>query len=279
MGTTDWMMKKLSHALFALPLMVLGSLANAQTAGNVTLTANQTTATGSLVPVLNWSTSPTAASCAATGGWSGTKFASGSETLPAITASTSYSLNCSWSLGTATITWTAPTQNMDGTALTNLSGFRVVYGTSATSLVQSVVVNGASATSTTINSLPAGTWYFAVRAINSQQAESDNSNVVQRTISAVSASRTVNITINPTPPTNPPPTGRLQTIATPVYDVLTQNGVIVLGRQMGTIALGRTCDSTYRVGTTGYYRVNSAYVTVQQAPRSGDNVVADCRVQ
>jgi hypothetical protein len=272
------MMKKLSHAFLALPLMFLGSLADAQTAGNVTFTANQTTATGSLVPVLTWSTSPVAASCLAGGGWTGTKFASGSQTLPSITASTTYTLNCSWSNGTANITWTRPTLNVDGSSLTDLAGFRIVYGTSATALVQSVLVNDPAATSTTIPSLPAGRWYFAVRAVNALQAESENSNVVQRDIAAVSASRTVNITINPTPPTTPPPpTGRLATVSTPVYDVLTQNGVRVLGRQIGTIAIGRTCINSYVVGTT-YYQVNSAYVTLQISPRSGNTVVAECRL-
>jgi hypothetical protein len=279
-GTTDWTMQKLSKALLALPLMFLASLANAQSAGTVTFTSNQTTATGSLVPVLTWSTSPVAASCAAGGGWSGTKFASGSETLPTITASTSYTLNCSWSNGSATINWTPPTQNVDGTALTNLTGFKVLYGTSATSLTQSVVVNNPSATSTTVASLPAGTWYFAVRALNSQQLESDNSNVVQKVIAAVSASRTVNITINaaPPPPPPPPPTGQLLVFATPVFDVLQQNGVYVLGRQIGTVAIGRRCVSTFRIGSTNYYQVNSSYVTVTTSPRSGGLVVADCRV-
>lgn len=275
-------MQKLSNALLALPLMILGSWAQAQTAGTVTFNANQTTATGSLVPVLTWSTSPVAASCAASGGWSGTRFASGSETLPAITASTSYTLNCSWSNGSATINWTAPTQNVDGTPITNLTGYRVVYGTSATSLVQSVVVNNPAATSTVITALPAGTWYFAVRAINSQQQESDNSNVVQRTIGAASASRTVNITINPgtpqPPQPQPPPSGLLVTSSTAAYDVVTQNGVPVLGRQIGTIAVGRRCNNGYRIGTTNYYGVNTAYVTLTGSPRSSV-AVAECRAQ
>src|SRR3954462_14236068 len=124
-------MHKATFALLALPLMLLGGFAQAQTAGTVTLTANKTSAQGSLTPVLTWSTTPVASSCTASGAWSGTKFASGSETLPAITSNKSYTLTCTWGNGTAALTWTAPTKNSNGSTLTDLAGFKVVYGTSS----------------------------------------------------------------------------------------------------------------------------------------------------
>ncbi len=270
-------MHKVSKALLALPLMLLGAIAQAQTAGTVTFTANQTTATGSLTPVLTWSTTPVASTCTASGGWSGTKFASGSETLPTITANRSYTLTCSWSNGTATVNWTAPTTNTDGSAITNLAGFKVLYGTSSSALNQTQAVNNAQARSAVVPSLTAGTWYFAVRAVNASQAESANSNVSQKTIAGANAARTLNITINPgtTPP--PTPTLRLKTISTRVYDVVVQNGVRQLGRQIGTIALGRPCGETYRVGSS-YYRVNRDYVSITRTPRTS-SVVAQCAMR
>jgi hypothetical protein len=33
--------------------------------------------------------------------------------------------------GRATLSWTAPTENTDGTTLANLAGYRIRYGTSA----------------------------------------------------------------------------------------------------------------------------------------------------
>ena len=122
----DWKMHKVSYALLALPLLLLGSIAQAQTAGTITFTANKTSSTSSFAPVLTWSTSPVATSCAASGGWSGTKFASGSETEPTISANTSYSLTCTWGSGAATISWTAPTKNTDGSSLTNLTGYKKI---------------------------------------------------------------------------------------------------------------------------------------------------------
>src|SRR6478735_2287624 len=139
----------LRHTLKALPLLALCAIAHAQTAGTVTFTANQTSATGSLVPVLTWSTSPVATSCTASGGWSGTKFASGSETLAKITANASYTLTCSWGNGSANVSWTIPTTNTDGSKLTDLKGFNVHYGTSQGALSQSQAVNSATATSAT----------------------------------------------------------------------------------------------------------------------------------
>ena len=72
-------MKNTRTVLFV--LFLAAGAAQAQTAGTVTLRANPTSATGSIVPVLTWSTNPVATSCTASGGWSGTKAASGTQTL------------------------------------------------------------------------------------------------------------------------------------------------------------------------------------------------------
>jgi len=269
-------MQKLYRFLPSL-LLLSGAVAHAQTAGTVTFTANQTSATGSLVPVLTWSTTPVASSCVASGSWSGTKFASGSETLAAITANKSYTLTCTWNNGSVNLTWTKPTQNTDNSALTDLTGYKVVYGTSSSALSQQKAVNDAAAVSTSITSLTAGTWYFAVRAVNSKQAESDNSNVAQRTVASASAAKTLAITITPgtpPPPPPPPPTQTLKMTATSVYDVVWSNGVRNLGRVVGTAPIGTPCQSTIKVGTS-YYKVNKSAVTITIQPRS-TNVFAKC---
>jgi hypothetical protein len=260
-------MHRIKNALRALPLLLLASFSQAQTAGTVNFTANPTSATGSATPVLTWSTSPVASSCAASGAWSGTKFASGSETLPAITASKSYTLTCAWGSGTATISWVAPTQNTDNSPLTNLKGFRVLYGTSATNLNLSQSVNDPAARSVTIAALGAGTWYFAVRAVNTANAESDNSAVVSRTITAATAAKTVNVTINPA-------TTTWKTINRRVYDVVIRDGVYAVGRQVGTAPIGTPCQTHYKVGAN-YYKVDASYVKVTIKPRS-NTMIARC---
>jgi len=269
-------MHMLRNALKVLPLLAFAAAAHAQTAGTINFSANQTSATGSLAPVLTWSTSPVATSCTASGGWSGTKFASGSETLPTITASASYTLTCVWGGGSANVSWAIPTKNTDGSTLTDLAGFKVRFGTSASALTQTQSVNNPSATSTTVPALSTGTWYFSVRAVNSSQVESGDSNVAQKTISSASAAKTVAITITPST-TPPPPTTSLKTVGTTVYDVLYTGGTRQLGRQVGTVALGVACNPKYPTNTN-YYPVVRSLVKFTRTSRS-NTVVARCALK
>lgn len=195
----------MKHPILFVLLSLAAVAAQAQNAGVVTLRANATSASGSMTPVLTWSTNPVATSCTASGGWSGTKAASGTQTLATITASTNYTLTCAWSSGSAQVRWTAPTTNTDGSALLNLASYRVYYGTSSNSLSQYSDVPDNTQTSATINSLSAGTWYMAVRAVNTSQVESSNSNVVTKSVAGATSASTVAITI--TQPTPPPPSG------------------------------------------------------------------------
>lgn len=84
--------------------------------------------------------------------------------------------------GSATLSWTPPTQNLDGTALTNLAGYRISYGASAAALIQTVQVAVPGATAYTISALAPGTYYFTVRAYTSNGTESSQSNVASRVI-------------------------------------------------------------------------------------------------
>jgi hypothetical protein len=51
------------------------------------------------------------------------------------------------STGAATLSWQAPTQNTDGTALTDLAGYRIVYGTSQSALNQTITISNPGTTS------------------------------------------------------------------------------------------------------------------------------------
>jgi hypothetical protein len=257
-------------------------VAGAQTAGVVTLRANQTSATGSMTPVLTWSTNPVATSCRASGGWSGTKAASGTQTLTAINASTNYTLTCTWGSGSAVVNWSAPTTNTNGSALTNLARFRVLYGNSSSSLTQSVTIEDPTRRSATISLAP-GTWYFAVRAVNSSNVESDNSNVASKTVNGATAAGTVSITITqptptPPPPTPPPPTG-LRTIGRDVIDVrLHPDGLYRQRAVVGTIALGKPCFTTFSIAG-GWYEVNRTDVALNGIKPASTQLLARCASQ
>jgi hypothetical protein len=84
--------------------------------------------------------------------------------------------------GTATLAWTAPQQNTDGSALRDLAGYWVYRGASAATLSRSVQLTDPATTQYVVSQLPAGTHYFAVTAYNSLGSESALSNVGSKAI-------------------------------------------------------------------------------------------------
>jgi hypothetical protein len=82
----------------------------------------------------------------------------------------------------ACLSWTPPTQNTDGTALTNLAGYRIHYGRSPSQLTQTVQVANPAATAYRLSGLATGSWYFAVRAYTTAGAESAPSNVGSKVV-------------------------------------------------------------------------------------------------
>jgi len=190
-------------------VMLLGfcaTRAHADELPTITFSAQTTTGDGEVVPVLTWS-APGAASCIASGDWSGEKGASGTETLPPITRSATYNLRCTWPAKSAvTLRWTPPTENTDGSQFSDAKGFVIAYGTSPNALTQEITVNQPSppADRFVVEDLAPGTWHFAVHVVNQRGARSDRSNVASITLSATEIERVVGIVVNPKPmpPTN-----------------------------------------------------------------------------
>jgi len=85
--------------------------------------------------------------------------------------------------GSAVLSWSAPTTNTNGTALTNLAGYTILYGTNPGALNQAIALNSASTNSYTINGLAAGTWYFSIVANSNDGTESSPTSPVSMTIS------------------------------------------------------------------------------------------------
>ena len=85
------------------------------------------------------------------------------------------------SSGSATLAWVAPTQNTNGSALTDYAGIRIYYGTSAATLSNMVQVPSPGSQYTIAN-LAAGTWYFAASAYTTLGTQSALSSVVSKSI-------------------------------------------------------------------------------------------------
>jgi hypothetical protein len=85
-------------------------------------------------------------------------------------------------LGSATVTWTIPTRNEDGSSLTDLTSYRIYYGTSPSNLDRVVPVTNSGLTSYVIDNLSPGTYYFSLTAINSRNEESQRTNPVSKVV-------------------------------------------------------------------------------------------------
>jgi hypothetical protein len=85
--------------------------------------------------------------------------------------------------GSATISWTPPTTNGDGSALTDLAGYRIYYGRSAGNLEEVVTINTPGITRWVVDNLSPATWYFRMTSFNESGIESMHTPVGSKTIS------------------------------------------------------------------------------------------------
>jgi hypothetical protein len=80
------------------------------------------------------------------------------------------------------IAWSAPTKYVDGSTLTDLSGYRIHYGKESQNYENSVDVSNASLTRYVLESLPPGKYYFALTALSGSGGESPFSEEVVATL-------------------------------------------------------------------------------------------------
>ena len=78
--------------------------------------------------------------------------------------------------------WVPPTENNNGSPLTNLAGYKIHYGTASQDYTQVVAVNNPTLNRYVLDSLPTGTYYFAITAYNSAGIESTLSGEISATL-------------------------------------------------------------------------------------------------
>jgi hypothetical protein len=85
--------------------------------------------------------------------------------------------------GVATVSWIAPTQNSDGSKITDLAGYYIFYGTSPSTLNQFIQVSNPRTTAYTISNLRSGTtYYFSVVAFTASGKRSGASPTMSKII-------------------------------------------------------------------------------------------------
>jgi len=81
-----------------------------------------------------------------------------------------------------TLSWTAPTENADGSPLVDLSGYKIRYGTSPGDYTETVTLSNAGLNRYVVDNLTTGTYYFTISAYNSAGTESQLSGELSTTI-------------------------------------------------------------------------------------------------
>jgi hypothetical protein len=74
--------------------------------------------------------------------------------------------------GSVTLSWTAPTQNEDGSSLTDLAGFKLYWGATPGNYTESVTIDNASVTTYLVEGLAPGTYEFVATSFNERGTES-----------------------------------------------------------------------------------------------------------
>ena len=85
-------------------------------------------------------------------------------------------------MGSASLSWSAPTANVDGSPLNDPAGYCIYYGTDPKNFSHRIEIPDPSVVSWTVSGLTPGTWYFAVTAVGSGGSESAYSTIQSKKI-------------------------------------------------------------------------------------------------
>ena len=84
--------------------------------------------------------------------------------------------------GSVTLSWAAPMQNEDGSALTDLAGYKLYWGTTPGNYTGTATIDNPGITTYTVDGLSAGTYEFVATSRNAAGIESTYSNPVTKTV-------------------------------------------------------------------------------------------------
>ena len=100
-----------------------------------------------------------------------------SDSLGAFTVTVSQA-----ALGNVTLNWNAPTQNTDGSPLTDLAGYKIFYGTSSRNYDHEIDIGNPGMTTYVVDNLVPDTYFFAAKSFNTSGVDSDFSGEAVRTV-------------------------------------------------------------------------------------------------
>ena len=87
-------------------------------------------------------------------------------------------------LGAITLSWSPPSENTDGSALTDLAGYHIYYGESSGDYPNRIEIDNPSISTYVVENLSPRTYFVVATAINSAGLESSFSNEAVKTVAA-----------------------------------------------------------------------------------------------
>lgn len=141
----------------------------------------------------------------------------------------------------ATLSWTPPTQNEDGSPLTDLAGYKIYYGTATGVYTQGPIDIANPATVTYVVSGLANdtTYHFVATAYNTSGVESAYSNEAIKTTAPLRPNPPLGLTVNP------------DNLIAYTYSI---SADVLRMVPIGTVLSNTPCDTT--MSMNGLYRVN-----------------------
>ncbi len=163
------------------------------------------------------------------------------------------------SIGSATLSWQAPTLNENGTALTNLAGYKIYFGEASGNYPNTIEIDNPSVTTYVVDGLAAGTYYFVATAYNTDGVESAFSGEAVKVVQAVSG---------------------YVTIAVEAWTPGMSDNVISMGN-VGTVPLGTPCERFVYISTEPGGHLNQVLKSeVEFFPGAGGFIIyAQCAEQ
>lgn len=163
-------------ALSAILLTACGGSDGSDQAGSTTTLPNAAVSS----PSTSSTTSTSASSSSSSTSSSSASTSSSSTTTGSDTSNATPTQNAQSSA--VTLNWQPPTENTDGTTLTDLSGYQISYGTQANDYTTTITLNNPGLTTYVVDNLAPGTYYFTIAALASDGTTSAPSAPVAATV-------------------------------------------------------------------------------------------------
>ncbi len=158
----------------------------------ISFTSDQQQLRSGETATLSWSTTD-ADGCTSSGAWSGEQAPNGSIQIGPINARSTFALRCEGDggsalamisidlLGVVDLHWMAPTENVDGTPLTDLAGYHIHIGTQSRDYNDTLSINDPLVTDKSLE-LSSGDYFISVSALDADGNESGFSNEMFTTV-------------------------------------------------------------------------------------------------